>query len=109
MPSLSNLVEGTAIKFLITNSAGLNFKIANFNLRVEDGAKVPVANIKTLNSILIPKYSTAELDLQLQNVKVAKITAASLSGSLENYSYVVSGRLGGFFPFRYRGKLNQLY
>jgi len=108
LPSLSTLAENTVINFIMTNNSGVNFRINNLNLRVEDGAKIPVGNITQVDSVLVPKYGSAEMNLTLKNVAVGKITFAFLTGEMDNYTYVVSGRMAGFLPFRYRGKLNEL-
>jgi hypothetical protein len=101
----SSILERIVVKLNITNNSGLPFKVSRFRMKIVNAAGTNIGDINTIRSVSVPANSLQIVEVNVNNVNELGLVSDALSGRLKDYDYVVSGWLGGFLPFRYKGKL----
>jgi len=103
--SSDSILERIVVKMNITNNSGLPFNISRLRLKIVNQAGTNIGDINTIRSLKVPANSLQIVDVNVNNVNELGLASDALSGRIKDYEYVVSGWLGGFLPFRYKGKL----
>ena len=100
-----SILERINVKMNITNNSGLPFNVSRFRLKVVNAAGTNIGDINTIRSVKVPPNSLQIIEVSVNNVNELGLASDALNGRIKDYEFVVSGWLGGFLPFRYKGKL----
>lgn len=100
-----SFLERVNVTVNITNNSGLPFNLSRFKLKIVNPSNTQIGDINMIRKIKVPANSLQIVNVSVNNVNELGLLSDTLSGKLKDYSFVVSGYLGGFLPFRYKGKL----
>ncbi len=88
----------------LINNSSFGLKITNFNLKVNNGLGTEVGSIETIRKVSVPARASNEILVEIRNINEAQILKDFTAGVTNQYTYTVSGMLGGFLPIRYKGQ-----
>lgn len=105
LPTLNAIAESIGINFILMNASFMNIRITKFNLKVNDDYGNEIGKITEIKEVFVPKNGENNLAVTINNINTNSMIKDFLSGKIKTYTYTISGRVGGFLPFKYTAKI----
>ena len=89
----------------IQNNSAVPLSVSNFKIAIFDSKNKQVGNVKTIRKIKVPRNGIATINVDLENINELAILSDTLSGTVKDYEFKVSGLLVGILPISYKAKI----